>query len=161
MTDCQTKSHEASLAKVGSPLRIFLGSWSRPRGGEIPNYVDLSFSDPHRGRNRMILHQTAFPLDLGAHWIALKSHNERSSAEVAEEPPGKFGELLGSPEAFQKLGGDPVSLPAKCPRTPPSNPRLALPSSGVDFFFGFGKRGLLAKGSFQESPNFLEILENV
>ena len=27
--------------------------------------------------------------------------------------------------------------------------------------FRFGKRGLLEKGSFQKSPNFLEILENL
>ena len=34
-------------------------------------------------------------------------------------------------------------------------------SSSLFFSLGFGKRGLLEKGSFQKSPNFLEILENL
>ena len=42
---------------------------------------------------------------LGNLWIALQSHSETSSGELAEKLPGKFGEILGSPWTVQKLGG--------------------------------------------------------
>ena len=37
--------------------------------------------------------------------IAFKLHCERSSGEVSKELREKFGEILGSPGTFQKLGG--------------------------------------------------------
>ena len=41
----------------------------------------------------------------GNPWIAFNFHSERTSGEVAEKLPGKFGQLPGSPGSFQKLGG--------------------------------------------------------
>ena len=38
-------------------------------------------------------------------WIAVKFHSERTSGEVAEKLPGKFGELPGKPGDFPKKDG--------------------------------------------------------
>ena len=41
----------------------------------------------------------------GNPWIAAKFHSERTSGEVAEKLPGKFGELLGKSAEFPEARG--------------------------------------------------------
>ena len=56
--------------------------------------VDFSATIPGKSRK--------LPCNL---WIAVKFHSERTSGEVAEKLPGKFGELLGKPGDFLEARG--------------------------------------------------------
>ena len=51
----------------------------------------------------------------GNPWIAVKFHSERTSGEVAEKLPGKFGELPGKSGDFPEARGSltPSQRPAK------------------------------------------------
>ena len=48
----------------------------------------------------------------GNSWIAVKFHSERTSGEVAEKLPGKFGKLPGKSGNFPEAQGRLTPIPA-------------------------------------------------
>ena len=86
----------------------------------------------------------------GDPWIAVKFHSERTSGEVAEKLPGKFGEIPGKGSFWESAAGWDYQ---KAPPIPDPHPPKLLNSA---FFARFPRK--LGKRPPPKPPNLVNPL---